>query len=223
MSEDIVRLRGRGNYDAWKVSLEQLRDLTEQQKSMFSHTPINLATGDAGHAKQYKDVSLVYSILINSLDDCVCSGLSAHGLLKYGQKPWELYDILRRYCNPTPTFAIGLINDLENMRIDHCATPMEFAAYVDFIRLCVEGDDYSMALTCILFNSVERSNSEVSGKVRPITKAMDWTQLLEQVRELTNHKKRPAGERSRSPKQGSKGEPMFIEDATSENDNEFEV
>ncbi|KAK1965626.1 hypothetical protein LY78DRAFT_670289 [Colletotrichum sublineola] len=179
---------------------------------MFSHTPINLATGDAGHAKQYKDVSFVYSILINSLDDCVCSGLSAHGLLKYGQKPWELYDILRRYCNPTPAFVIDLIDDLGDMRIERCATPLEFTAYVDFTRLCIEGDGYSMALTCILFESIKSSDSEVSRTVRPITKAMDWVRLLEQVRELANPERRSAEGRSRSSENGSRRDTMDIDE-----------
>ncbi|KAK2047956.1 hypothetical protein LZ31DRAFT_591864 [Colletotrichum somersetense] len=185
---------------------------------MLFRAPTDLATGGEEHAKQYKDISRVYSILINSLDDRVCSGLNAHGKLRHGQKPWELYHILQRYCDPTPSFAVSLINDLEKKRIDDFATPMEFAAYVDFIRLCVEGDDCSMALTYILFDAVEKSNFEGCDQVHPRHKTMDWTQLLCQVRGLTNHKKRPAGDALMSLGQGSVSGRKAIEADAGDND-----
>ncbi|KAK2000737.1 hypothetical protein LX36DRAFT_698730 [Colletotrichum falcatum] len=204
MPGDIVKLRGRGNYDSWLLCLQRLPDLTEQQTSMFFYAPINLVAGEAGHAKQYKDISFVYSTLVSSLDDRVCSGLWAHGQLGDGQKPWELYDTLTRYCKPTPSFAVHLINDLEATTIDNFTTPMEFAAYADFTRLCVEGDGYSMALTYTLFESVRNSYSEVRGRSRPPTKPTDWTQLLEKVRGSINHKKRTAEENSRTPEENSR-------------------
>ncbi|KAK2033153.1 hypothetical protein LX32DRAFT_690341 [Colletotrichum zoysiae] len=223
MSDGLVKLRTRGNYELWKGCLHRFPGLTKQQKSMLFHAPADLATGDEGHARQYKDISRVYSILIDSLDDRVCSGLSAHGKLRHGQKPWELYHILEQYCNPTPSFAVSLIKDLERERIDDFATPMEFAAYVDFIRLCVEGDGYSMALTCILYRSVEESIYEDYGEVHPVTKAMDWTELLDQVRELTHYKKRPAGDSLQSLDQGSGRVNKAIEADAGDNGDEVGV
>ncbi|KAK1988152.1 hypothetical protein LZ30DRAFT_684051 [Colletotrichum cereale] len=134
-------------------------------------------------------------VLVDSLDDCIFSGLVTHGQ--------ELFDTLKRYCDPSPSFAGSLVRLLREKRIDEFATPREFATYVEFIRLCVEPDKYSMALTCILFETVERSNPEVTGKVLPMGEAMDWTRLLKQVRELANHKKRPIEERPASPEQYS--------------------
>ncbi|KAK2059990.1 hypothetical protein LY76DRAFT_604347 [Colletotrichum caudatum] len=183
MCDGLVKLRERGNYFLWKGCLQRFPGLTKQQKSMLFHAPTDLATGEEGHAKQYKDIYHVYSILIGSLDDRVCSGLSAHGKLRHGQKPWELYYIL------------------------HSRT----------------GDGYSMALTCILYDLVEESIYEDCDQVHPVTKAIDWAELLEQVRELTHYKKRSAGDSLLSLDQGSGRVKKAIEADTGDNDDEVGI
>lgn len=190
MSDDVViKLRGRENYETWRISLLQQPDLSKGQKAMLTGaTSQQPAAGHEKYARWCKDKCHVYNILTKSLDDVMVSGLGAHG--KLHATPWELYETIRTYCKPTPAFSTRLIDGLRKMRISDCPTPADFVAHVELIRVCVEGGGYSMTLTWLLFNTVAKTHPELIAAHGLVDGASAWTLLLNEVRQLPNTKKR---------------------------------
>ncbi|KAK6211692.1 hypothetical protein QIS74_10956 [Colletotrichum tabaci] len=165
--DTVIKLRGRNNYEPWNRNLMGLLDLTKDQTAMLA----------AATSQQPA-----------SLDDVVLSGLGAHG--KLHATPWELYETIRTYCKPTPAESIELMDRLRDTKISDSPTPAEFVAYVEFIRVSVEGDSYSMALTWLLFNTVDKTHPYLITEHGPVQSATDWTLLLHEVRKLPNNEKR---------------------------------
>ncbi|KAJ0158463.1 hypothetical protein CTA2_11534 [Colletotrichum tanaceti] len=187
--DTVIKLRGRSNYELWNSSLIGLLDLTEDQTAMLATaTSQQPAVGHDKFSRWYRNKCHVYNLLTKSLDDVVLSGLEAHGVLH--ATPWELYETIRTFCKPTPAHSIGLMDQLRDITISNSTTPAAFVAYVEFIRVSVEGDSYSMALTWLLFNAVDKTHPNLITEHGPVQSASDWTLLLHEVRKLPNDKKR---------------------------------
>ncbi|KAK1985562.1 hypothetical protein LZ30DRAFT_809132 [Colletotrichum cereale] len=78
------------------------------------------------------------------------------------------------------------------MSVPDCTNLVDFVTYVEFIRVCVEGEGYSMALTWLLLKSVEQTPLGLTDAHGSPTKPSEWSLLLKEVRLLANIRKRTA-------------------------------
>lgn len=126
---------------------------------------------------------LTYATVIESVDDEFLCGIAAHDLLPDTNDAKALFDLLVKWANPTIEFRGDLIRRLSQTKVQDFDYPLQFVAFVDVIRTCVETRGASEALTTLLVNAINDMHPEIALRAQPMNED-SWYMILREIRHL---------------------------------------